>query len=118
VADDSKEIPGDVNFWVEAKVQRIRGFYTNSEENKITSLLYKCEVIWVFRITQDGKEIGKFGFRSEPAKLVSYSTKDSDPDWAGYSIVMDSAADAFARLIIGRLGLTPPPLPQNYTFVK
>ena len=118
VAPGPKEIPGDVNFWVDAKVQRIRGFYTNSEDNKITSLLYKCEVVWQFRITQDGKEIGKFGFRSEPAKHVSYSTNDSDPQWAVYSIVMDSAADAFARLIIGRLGLTPPPLPQNYTFVK
>lgn len=118
VAPGPKEIPSDVNFWVDAKVQRIRGFYTNSEDNKITSLLYKCEVVWQFRITQDGKEIGKFGFRSEPAKHVSYSTNDSDPQWAVYSIVMDSAADAFARLIIGRLGLTPPPLPQNYTFVK
>ncbi|MBS2040874.1 hypothetical protein JST97_38155 [bacterium] len=118
LASDSKETPGDVNFWVEAQVRRIKGFYTNSEDNKINALLYKCEVIWQFRITQDGREIGKFGFRSEPAKHVSYSTYKDDPDWAVYSIIMDSAADAFARLIIGRLGLTPPPLPEKYTFVK
>ncbi|MFN8613962.1 MAG: hypothetical protein U0931_40895 [Vulcanimicrobiota bacterium] len=116
-ASEATEVPSDVNFWVEARIQRIRGFYTNSEDDKINALLYKCEVIWQFRITQDGKEIGKFGFRSEPAKHVSYTTHKNDPDWAVYSIIMDSAADAFARLIIGRLGLTPPPLPQNYTFV-
>jgi len=93
-------------------------FYTNSDEGKITSLLYKCEVQWLFRITIDGKEIGKFGFRSEPAKHVSYQTRKDDPEWAPYSIVMDSAADNFARLIVGRLGLVPPPAPESYIFAK
>jgi hypothetical protein len=118
VSKEAKEVPGDVNFWVQAKVNRIPGFYTNSEGNKITSLLYKCEVQWLFRITMEGKEIGKFGFRSEPAKHVSYQTLKNDPDWAPYSIVMDSAADNFARLIVGRLGLVPPPTPETYNFAK
>ena len=118
VAKDAKEVPGDVNFWVQAKVNRIPGFYTNTENKKINALLYKCEVQWLFRITRDGKEIGKFGFRSEPAKHVSYHTNESDPEWAPYSIIMDSAADNFARLIVGRLGLVPPPAPDDYTFVK
>ncbi|MBX3171793.1 MAG: hypothetical protein KF760_30560 [Candidatus Eremiobacteraeota bacterium] len=118
VAPGDKELPGDVNFWVHATVHRIPGFYTNSDEGKITSLLYKCEVQWLFRITMDGKEIGKFGFRSEPAKHVSYRTMKNDPAWAAYSIVMDSAADNFARLIVGRLGLVPPPAPESYNFVR
>lgn len=118
VAQNSKELAGDVNFWVQARVNRIPGFYTNSDGGKITSLLYKCEVQWLFRITMDGKEIGQFGFRSEPAKHVSYRTRKDDPDWAAYSIVMDSAADNFARLIVGRLGLVPPPAPETYTFVR
>ncbi len=118
VAPGDKELPGDVNFWVHATVHRIPGFYTNSDAGKITSLLYKCEVQWLFRITMNGKEIGKFGFRSEPAKHVSYRTLKGDPNWAAYSIVMDSAADNFARLIVGRLGLVPPPAPNSYNFVR
>ena len=112
------ENQGDVNFWVKAQVRRISGFYTNTENNKINSLLYKCEVLWTFRITLAGKELGRFSFRSEPAKHVSYSTKPSDPKWAPYSIIMDSAADNFARLIVGRLGLTPPPVRENYEFAR
>lgn len=114
----SKPSPDDVNFWVEAKVHRIPGFYTNTEGAKITSLLYKCDVTWSFRIEVKGKEAGSFRFRSEPAKHVSYSTRKTDPKWAPYSIIMDSAADNFARLILGRLGLTPPPVRDNYSFSK
>jgi hypothetical protein len=117
-APSPKDVPGDVNFWVHAVVHRIPGFYTNSDEGKVTSLLYKCEVQWAFRITMDGKEIGKFGFRSEPARHVSYQTRKDDPEWAAYSIIMDSAADNFARLIVGRLGLVPPEAPKNYTFIQ
>lgn len=106
----------DVHFYVQALVHRIPGFYTNTEAGKITSLLYKCEVAWRFRVVVQGKEAGSFDFRSEPAKHVSYSTKDNDPGWAPYSIVMDSAADNFARLIVGRLGLVPPPVRESYTF--
>lgn len=112
------ENEGDVNFWVKAQVRRIPGFYTNTEKGKINALLYKCEVLWTFRITLAGKELGRFSFRSEPAKHVSYSTTPSDPKWAPYSIIMDSAADNFARLIVGRLGLTPPPVPENYQFTR
>ena len=65
-----------------------------------------------------GKELGSFDLRSEPAKHVSYSTKKDDPDWAPYSIVMDSAADSFARLIVGRLGMTPKAAPEHYTFAR
>jgi len=106
----------DIHFYVQAQVHRIPGFYTNTEDGKISSLLYKCEVAWRFRVVVQGKEVGSFDFRSEPAKHVSYSTKDNDPDWAPYSIVMDSAADNFARLIVGRLGLVPPPVRESYTF--
>ena len=68
--------------------------------------------------TRARKELGRFSFRSEPAKHVSYSTDPSDPKWAPYSIIMDSAADNFGRLIVGRLGLNPPPVRENYKFIR
>ena len=106
----------DAHLFIEAQVHRIPGFYTNTENNKIVSLLYKCEVAWKFRMVSGGKELGSFSFRSEPAKHVSYSTGESDPKSAPYSIVMDSAADNFARLIVGRMGLEPPPVREHYTY--
>lgn len=112
----SDQAADDVHFWLEAQVQRIPGFYTNTKNNQIVALLYKCEVAWKFRLVSRGKELGSFNFRSEPAKSVSYSTQDSDPQWAPYSIVMDSAADNFARLIVGRMGLVPPPVRERYSF--
>ena len=106
----------DVHFWVQARVSRIPGFYTNSEKGKISSLLYKCEVAWRVRVVLQGHEAGRFQFRSEPAKHVSYTTHEGDPAWAPYSIIMDSASDNFARLIVGRLGLVPPPVRESYVF--
>lgn len=118
LAPGDAEVAGDVNFWIHAKVHRIPSFYINTDANeKPNALIYKCEVEWRFRITRDDKEIGQFGLRSEPAKEVDYRIRKTDPKWAVYSIVMDSAADNFARLIVGRLGLIPPPLPKVYNFV-
>lgn len=101
--------PDDVNFSVSAQVRRLPGFYVNSENNVMESLLYKVEVAWSFKVEVAGQEAGRFEFRSEPAKHVAYRTSDKDPDWAAYSIVMDSATDNFSRLVVGRLGLQPPP---------
>lgn len=115
-ANPPDQAADDVHLWLEAQVRRIPGFYTNTKNNQIVALLYKCEVAWKFRLVSRGKELGSFNFRSEPAKSVGYSTEDSDPQWAPYSIVMDSAADNFARLIVGRMGLVPPPVRERYSF--
>lgn len=109
--------PDDVHMYVKARVHRIPGFYVNTnEKNKPDAFLYKCEVAWQCRVVVQGKEAGSFDFRSEPAKHVSYRTDQDDPAWAPYSIIMDSASANFARLLVGRLGLTPPPANENYTF--
>jgi hypothetical protein len=114
---DPKCKPDSIHFWVQAKIIRKPGFYISSNEKGVRdALLYKAEVAWKFRLTQGEKELGSFNFQSEPAKHVSYSTKPSDPKWAAYSIIMDSAADNFARLVVGRIGLEPPPVREHYTF--
>lgn len=108
--------PQDVHFWINAEIKRLEGFYVNSSNNVPDAFLYKVEVYWKFRILVDGKPLGEFSFRSEPAKSVSYSTDPGDPEWAPYSIMMDSASDNFARLVVGSLGLEPPPEKTQYTF--
>lgn len=114
----SQEKPGpqDVLFKIEAQVKRIPGFYVNSSDNVPDAFLYKMEAHWKFRVVVDGKPLGEFAFRSEPAKSVQYSTNPGDPQWAPYSIMMDSASDNFARLVVGSLGLTPPPEKDSYSF--
>ena len=41
----------------------------------------------------------------------------SDPNWAMYSIMMDSAYYNYARQITGQFGLAPPPVKQVFTYV-
>lgn len=111
-----KPSPEDVQFLIDADIRRLDGFYINSSNDVPDAFLYKMEVFWKFRVVVDGKTVGDFSFRSEPAKSVNYSTNPGDPDWAPYSIMMDSASDNFARLVVGSLGLEPPAEKTSYTF--
>jgi hypothetical protein len=112
-----------VHFKISAKTTRLPGFYVNSEDNhgvrKQTDLLYKMSVHWKCQLLGlNGKNLAEFELDSEPAKHVSYSTSKSDPKWAPYSIMLDSASENFARLVIIRLGLPAPKERDHYTFMK
>lgn len=112
-----------VHLKISAKTTRLPGFYVNSEEKKgvrtQTDLLYKMSVHWKCQLVGlNGKNLGEFELDSEPAKHVSYSTSPSDPKWAPYSIMLDSASDNFARLVMIRLGLPAPKERDHYSFIK
>jgi hypothetical protein len=116
--DDGKPQKGDITLTVTSDLHRKEGFYTNSVDEQVVSLLYKFDIDWNFAIVDGGKPLGRFHVRSEPAKSVRFRTTEGDPGWAPYSIMLDSAADNFGRQVIAGLGFTPPPEQTNYNFQK
>lgn len=114
--DDGKARKDDIILTITSDLHRKTGFYTNSIDNKPVSLLYKFDVDWNFAIVDGGEPLGRFHVRSEPAKSVRFRVGEDDPAWAPYSIMLDSAADNFGRLVVANLGFKPLPERTQYTF--
>ena len=53
----------------------------------------------------DGKLLARNRSRSNPAQSIRFRQNLGEPDWAPYSVLMDSAYYNYCREITGRLGL-------------
>ena len=53
---------------------------------------------------------------TDPASNVGVSRSADSPQWALYSIVMDSAYFNYGRRLTGMFGLTPPPERTSFSF--
>jgi hypothetical protein len=85
--------------------------YTSGPEGAMTvvGLLFGIGVDWKLRLShRDGKELYVNETISFPASNIRFRTGDGDPDWAVYSILMDSAYSNYSREVVGNFGLTPP----------
>jgi hypothetical protein len=107
-------------FEVSSKIIRINDFFSYDKEGVLAGFLFAIEVEWGFKIyDRSGKvlyapEVQK----SQAAQNVRVRSGEGDPDWAMYSVMMDSAYYNYAREMTGKFGLTPPPEKQFFTYTK
>jgi hypothetical protein len=86
--------------------------YTSNDTagaKRVTGLLFSFEVEWRFNILdRSGKILYSAPQAISKPTDAKFSTEPSDPDWAPYSILMDSAYYNYSREVTGRFGLVPP----------
>lgn len=115
---------GKIVIEVSSKIAREPDFFLWDKDDgggnkRLAGLLFAVSVTWELRVVgRDGKVLyAPPPLETRPASEVSASTSPTDPNWAMYSIMMDSAYYNYARQITGRFGLVPPPVKQVFTYV-
>lgn len=114
---DDKPRAGKVIFEVACTTRRAPGGFELTINEKPIGTLFNLDVAWKFQIFDvDGKPLATNQSRSNPAEKLSFKLNKSDPTWAAYSVMMDSAYYNYCRQITGRLGLTPPLVREYFSF--
>lgn len=95
---------------VSSQIYRVPEYFVYTEAEKAAGLLFSFSVKWNFALYgNDGKLLYKV-----PQEAISsptdarFTSEPTDPKWAPYSIMMDSAYFNYSREVTGRLGFTPP----------
>lgn len=88
------------------------------DDAKISGLLIDFVVHWRFAIRdRSGKELYRSDdILSSPAEHIHADTGANDPDWAMYSVLIDSAYYGFSRQLTGRFGLAPPAPRERFKY--
>ena len=112
------ERKGQLIFAVGSEVRRSPTYFTLKRKGKLIGYLFGLMVIWDFSVYD---RQGKLRYKSprlfsQPANSIRIQRKVSDPPWAPYSIMMDSAYYNYSRVVIMRFGLTPPAVRQVFSF--
>jgi hypothetical protein len=93
--------------------------YTSSDTGvkKLVGFLMSFEVEWNFRLLdRNGKELYKAAAAVSKPSDAKFDTGPGDPDWAPYSVMMDSAYYNYSREVTGRFGLEPPPKKAYFVY--
>ena len=122
---EAKDPKGNWIFQVDSRIVRTPTFFTLSrtrgemghEERRLVGLLFGIEVDWSFSLVDPGgRVLYHHQTRSEPARALHFRVQPSDPEWAPYSIMMDSAYWNYARQTVARFGVQPPPEKDQFEF--
>lgn len=93
--------------------------YTSSDTGvkKLVGFLMSFEVEWNFQlIDRNGKVLYKASPAISKPSDAKFDTGPGDPDWAPYSVMMDSAYYNYSREVTGRFGLVPPPKKAYFVY--
>ena len=109
---------------VSSKISRQSDFFIYSTEpypgapKKPAGLLFGIGVQWTFKIIgNDGKVLYEAApTTSQSAEDVHINRDEGDPQWALYSIMMDSAYYNYSREVVGRFGFDPPPIKDTFSY--
>ena len=86
--------------------------YTNNPgtaTETLIGMLFGLSVEWKMQVFERaGGVLYNEAEKSNPAQNVRISRNATDPEWAAYSVMMDSAYFNFSRKVTGAFGLTPP----------
>jgi hypothetical protein len=115
---------GKIVFEVSSAISRTNDFYvyTNTDDatgqKQFIGFLFGIYVDWSFRIVdRSGKALYEpKPTRSHPADNIRVERGDNDPEYAMYSVMMDSAYYNYSREITGKFGLTPPPIRESFAY--
>ena len=77
--------------------------------NTLNGFLFAIEVDWELKLfDRKGELMYERKVTTAPGSQLSIKPQASDPDWAVYSILMDSAYYNYSREVVGSFGLEPP----------
>ncbi len=114
---------GKVVIEVSSKITRQPDFFIYSTEvspgdKRVAGLLFAIDVEWQFKIVdREGKTLYEASPQNtKAAERVHISRGENDPQWALYSIMMDSAYYNYSREVVGRFGFEPPPVKDTFTY--
>ena len=106
---------------VSSKIRRSAGyFYYTSGEGPTLKLIgfpFAIEVDWELKLFgRDGKLMYEKQVTSSPGLQLYINTQLGDPDYAIYSILMDSAYYNYAREVVGSFGVPPPVAKDTFSY--
>ena len=114
---------GKIVIDVISKTRREPDFYTYTDiaeggGTKVIGLLFAISVEWDFKLVgRDGKVLYTAPqTSSRAAEHVHIDSEPGDPEWAPYSIMMDSAYYNYARELNGRFGFEPSPVKDTFSY--
>ena len=105
---------GKFVFEVSSTIRRTDTYfhYTSSQADGssiLNGFLFAIEVDWELKLfNRKGELMYERKVKSAPGSSLSIIPQSSDPDWAVYSILMDSAYYNYSREVVGNFGLNPP----------
>ncbi|GIK52784.1 MAG: hypothetical protein BroJett014_17570 [Planctomycetota bacterium] len=108
-------------FELSSSIFRRKSFYTytqtKDQSEEFIGLLFAIYVDWVFTVTDGaGTKLYENKTQSIAGSRIAIDTKPTDPDFAPYSIMMDSAYYNFSREITGKFGLVPPAMRTSFAY--
>lgn len=99
---------------VSSRMYRVPDFFSyertdSGGKKRIAGLLFAVNVEWDFELfSGSGKSLFKAPKKTSRPTDARFTTNPGDPDWAPYSVMMDSAYFNYSREVTGSFGLTPP----------
>lgn len=120
--DEKGDRKNKIIFEVSSNIRRTPDFYvytrTTGAAKTVAGLLFAIEVEWGFKILdRSGKVLySPKPIVSLPADELRVSRGENDPQWAMYSVMMDSAYYNYARRVTGNFGLVPPPVKESFSY--
>jgi hypothetical protein len=114
---------GKIVINVISKTHRESDFYTYTDTDddgrkRVIGLLFAISVDWDFKlIGRNGKVLYTAPqTSSRAAEHVHIDSQPNDPEWAPYSIMMDSAYYNYSRELNGRFGFEPPAVKDTFSY--
>lgn len=115
---------GKIVFEVSSNIARTVEYYTYTRTDMDTSrrefvgFLFGILVDWGFTVwdRQGAAIYNPKPTKSLPAEKLRVERGDGDPEWAMYSVMMDSAYYNYCREITGKFGLVPPPERESFAY--
>ncbi|MCA8946838.1 MAG: hypothetical protein KDB29_11475 [Planctomycetes bacterium] len=119
---DKETRDGKLVLQVSSEILRTRTYFdyynTNAAKQRVSKgLLFGIAVVWELKLfDREGKLLYEKETFSTPGSDLYIDSKPTDPKWAVYSILMDSAYYNYSREIIGSFGLVPPAIKQSFAY--
>jgi hypothetical protein len=115
---------GKIVFEVSSNIVRSIEYYTytrtdlDTGRREFVGFLFGILVDWGFKVwDRQGKSLyDPRPTRSLPADKLRVERGENDPEWAMYSVMMDSAYYNYCREITGKFGLAPPPVRESFAY--
>ncbi len=102
---------------VSSTIRREPTFYTYTNGGVFAGFLFKVVVDWTFRMfDREGNLLYETSTTSGPDQELEIDSQPGDPDWAPYSVMMDSAYYNYAGEVVRKFGLPPQAPKKKFKF--
>lgn len=104
---------------VSSHLVRIPHYFQYTKFDQPAGLLFSFIVEWEFElVSSNGKSLHKAPMSMSSPSDAKFTTDSGSPEWAPYSVMMDSAYFNYSREVTGRLGFEPPARKESFHFTK